>query len=399
MQLSSNLFTKPRRSARLDKCLVDDLAHVALKQPREQGEHVTRIQLALLAIMRNAQFGTEASRAEYGPATAATVLQFKRERNILNTALHQTVPDNVVGKKTIAALDAEMLKKQLPPGRQPRVKMGPAPFVRLGFTSGDLLVPMTGLDASDVAGLGLVLPMLPLDIFVRFDGGDAASEGQRQTVAEAAFSNKVSTPAYLQSHFVARGIFFVGGRGTKNKAREAADEVLSLRQFVKQGVTVIVGASVGALPALDCAKMLGGKVALDYVGINDGAFFAPNEVAFSPFKIAVDTASIAAKRKENFFQTFGHELLRDSRGPGGFMAGTEFHGSLDGFPINKDLAVTASITMRAHMVAAANERNILPEGTPGRLRLLKVHADRIHAAAAEQGDAEIEKVVTALFKP
>jgi len=398
MQLASNLFTRPRRNARLDRCLVDDLAHITLKQPRERGEHVTRIHLALLAILRNAQLGTEVARAEYGPNTAAAVLKFKRERNILNTALRQTTPDNVVGKKTIAALDAEMLRKQLPPGRLPRVKVSPAPFVRLGFNAADLQGSLLGLDLNDVLGLGQVLPMLPLDIFVHFDGGDAASEGQRRRLAEAEFSNKFSTPAYLQTHFVAVGICFVGGRGDKNKAKEAADEVLQLRKSVKQGVTAIVGSSVGSIAALDCAKLLSGKVALDYVAISDGAFFAPGEVGFDPFKISVATSSITAARKENFFQTAGHELLREKTGTGGFMNGTEFHGPLDGFT-NIDLGNNPGRELRTEIKGGRDLAAAMPPGSFGRLRLLKGHADRIHTAAADQAAAEIEKVKVALFKP
>ena len=112
------------------------------------------------------RLGTEVSRAEYGPATAAAVLQFKRERNILNTALRQTVPDDIVGKKTIAALDAEMLKKQLPPGRPPRVKVSPAPFVRLGFNSTDLQGSLVGLELNDLLGLGQAVASLPLEVSI-----------------------------------------------------------------------------------------------------------------------------------------------------------------------------------------------------------------------------------------
>lgn len=401
MKLSSNLFTQPRRSARLDKCLVDDVAHVTLKQPRESGEHVTRIQLALLAIMRNARFGTEAARAEYGPNTAAAVLAFKRERNILNTELRQTFPDNVVGKKTIAALDQEMLKKQLPPGRQPRVKMGVAPLRTLGFQSNDLLLPFLGLDLNDIlslvgGGAGVVLS--PLDIFVLFDGGDPASEGQRRPGDEAAFVAKRSTPAYLLTHLPPKAIVFVGGRGAKNKAKDVANEVLQARAANKAGVTAIMGSSVGALPALACATELSGKITLDYVAINDGAFFAPNEVDFSPFKIKVPASPIKAARLDNFFQTFGHELLTHKQGAGGFMDGAEFHGPLDGFA-NVDVAANPNPVLKEKMDHATRVKNLLPEATPGRLKILKGHADVIHAKASLQGEAEIEKVLATLFKP
>ena len=397
MQLSSNLFSKPRRNARLDRCLVDDVAHIMLKQPRERGEHVARIQLALLTILRNARLGNEVARAEYGPATAAAVLRFKRERNILNTALRQTVPDDIVGKKTIAALDAEMLRRPLPPGRAQRVRLSPAPFVRLGFQAADVQGSLADLSLDDLLGLGQAVTPLPLDIFVHFDGGDAASEGQRRRLAEAEFSNKFSTPAYLATHLLATAICFVGGRGDKKKAKEAADEVLLLRKAVKQGVTAIVGSSVGGLCALDCASQLSGKVTIDYIAISDGAFFAPAEVTFKPVKITAPKNPILASTKKNFFQRFGHELLVDARGPGGFMQGTEFHGPLEGFT-NIDLAANPSRKLEKE-IAAGNRNRLLPEITPGRLRLLKGNADAIHTAAADQAIAEIENDKAALFKP
>ncbi|MBL9079626.1 MAG: hypothetical protein JNL08_19135 [Planctomycetes bacterium] len=397
MPLTSNVFTKPRRNERLDRCLVDDRAHITLRQPPERGEHVTRVHLALLTLLRNPNLGTEVARAEYGPSTAAAVLRFKRERNILNTALHQTVPDNIVGKKTIAALDAEMAKRQLPPGRQPRLRVSPAPFVRLGFQPTVVQQSFVGIDLNDVLGLGQVLATLPLDIFVHFDGGDAASEGQRRRLAEAEFSNKFGTVAYLKTHFLPIGICFVGGRGEKNRAQQAADEVLQLRKSIRQGVTAIVGSSVGGLAALDCARQLSGQVALDYVAISDGAFFAPGEVGFAPFKITVPTTTIAATTKKNFFQTFGHELLRDSRGPGGFMQGTEFHGPLENFT-NIDVAAAPGSDLSEQMRAGERNRS-LPDFTPGRLRLLKGNADRIHTAAAAQAAGVIEQDKAALFKP
>ena len=48
----------------------------------------------------------------YGSSTAAAVLTFNRERGIINRA-YQTQADNIVGKMTMAALDAEVLLHEL----------------------------------------------------------------------------------------------------------------------------------------------------------------------------------------------------------------------------------------------------------------------------------------------
>jgi hypothetical protein len=156
---------------------------------------------------------------------------------------------------------------------------------------------------------------------------------------------------------------------------------------------------VGAVPALNCAKILTGIVKLNYVAINDGAFFAARgEVTFNPFTIVMSKAPIVAGQMDNFFQTFGHELLRDKRGPGGFMDGTEFHGPLDGFN-NIDLAKKPGPKLKGEMDDGARRRDNIAEGTPGRLRLLKRNADAIHQAAADQAEVVIEQEKAKFFKP
>src|SRR5204862_1860530 len=56
----------------------------------------------------------------YGPRTAAAVSAFKQKRQILNC---QGKIDNIVGVKTTAALDREMLAKE--PGGAPRTELPP----------------------------------------------------------------------------------------------------------------------------------------------------------------------------------------------------------------------------------------------------------------------------------
>jgi hypothetical protein len=94
---------------RLSRCAVEHPAHVT---PGCKGEFVTLIQRAVTAID-----GTEIDRGElesatYGPSTAAAVLKFKTNRNIINPG-YQTKPDNIVGIMTIRALDKEMLPLEM----------------------------------------------------------------------------------------------------------------------------------------------------------------------------------------------------------------------------------------------------------------------------------------------
>ena len=82
------------------------------------GDHVAKIQLALMDRDGPRINPVELSSKRYGPSTAS-VLSFKQERKIINQA-YQSQPDNIVGKMAIAPLDKEMLDKQevVPPRLQ-----------------------------------------------------------------------------------------------------------------------------------------------------------------------------------------------------------------------------------------------------------------------------------------
>lgn len=129
MPLTSDLFKDNRQ---LQNCLVQDTAHIVANEPplrrgeNNQGEHVALIHKALRRVMPDASFGLEEATETYGPKTAEVVRQFKANQNppILNKALHQTVPDNIVGKQTIFALDQQVGKKSPPPVAPPLGKPG-----------------------------------------------------------------------------------------------------------------------------------------------------------------------------------------------------------------------------------------------------------------------------------
>lgn len=102
MPLRSRLFGG---DALLERCAHEDAAHVT---PGARGAHVGKIQTALFAIDGLNVARTELEPSHYGPSTAAAVLAYKRRRSIVNRA-YQTQADDIVGRMTIAALDADML--------------------------------------------------------------------------------------------------------------------------------------------------------------------------------------------------------------------------------------------------------------------------------------------------
>src|SRR5882724_3102976 len=104
MALSSELL---RGEPKLEAAAVSDPSHIV---PKSKGEHVRRIQSALNQL-DGAALETDGS---YDAATAAAVLAFKQQRNIINRS-YQTKADDIVGKMTMAALDRELLLQQARP--------------------------------------------------------------------------------------------------------------------------------------------------------------------------------------------------------------------------------------------------------------------------------------------
>ncbi len=104
MPLRSQLF---KDDPKLEAAATSDPAHI---KQGDSGEHVRKIQTALIQL----DGAKIAADGQYGPATAAAVLAYKRKRNIINTS-YQTQADNIVGKMTMASLDDELLALELRP--------------------------------------------------------------------------------------------------------------------------------------------------------------------------------------------------------------------------------------------------------------------------------------------
>lgn len=117
MPLVSRLFGG---DVALEACRVRDSAHLT---QGSQGDHVGKVQAALIALDGSVIDQGELDGQFYGPSTAAAVLAYKQGRQIINRA-YQNTADNVVGKMTIQALDDELQSRQADP--RP-ASVGPCP--------------------------------------------------------------------------------------------------------------------------------------------------------------------------------------------------------------------------------------------------------------------------------
>lgn len=106
MPLQSRLF---HGDPALESCLTQDSAHITVGA---SGDHVSKIHTALLILDGVSVAAAELRNQQYGASTAAAILAFKRQRHIINTT-YQTQADDIVGKMTIAAMDGELLPKEL----------------------------------------------------------------------------------------------------------------------------------------------------------------------------------------------------------------------------------------------------------------------------------------------
>jgi hypothetical protein len=96
--LRSKLFSDSRE---LQACLVSDASHVV---PGARGDHVARIQSALVRLRVLEAADASAEAGHYGARTTEAVLTYKRAFKIINRS-YQNSADNVVGRMTIASLD------------------------------------------------------------------------------------------------------------------------------------------------------------------------------------------------------------------------------------------------------------------------------------------------------
>ena len=209
---------------------------------------------------------------------------------------------------------------------------------------------------------------LPLDIIVRFKGEDKVpGNAQRDPEREEGLRKRFSTPEYLKTHQEMKAICFKGFREQEKFVPAAVAEVLEARKGNGEGVTIVVGNSAGGVSALKTVVNLVEKgIQFDYVAINDAAFFETNdELIFKPefainLKKITGGKSLGSGLKENFFQTVGHEILKDPSTSSGFAPGTEFHGPFKGFGF-RDILVLNSSSIHRSLIESKNAKIKLAE--------------------------------------
>ena len=128
MALQSTLF---RGDPQLDAVAVSDPAHIV---PGAKGPHVVKIQQALIQL----DGASITADGAYGQGTATAVSAFKQKRQILN---FQGQIDNIVGKKTIAALDSEMIAKEKGGGKGGGKSGFKTGVLRISGSSTTIIVP------------------------------------------------------------------------------------------------------------------------------------------------------------------------------------------------------------------------------------------------------------------
>jgi hypothetical protein len=151
MPLVSRLFSD---NSSLQACLVHDSAHLT---PGSKGTPVELIQAALIRLRFLEPNDGLAEAGKYGPLTAAAVLTYKQTFNVINRS-YQSVADNIVGRMTIALLDAHMCildsfnGKVLPLTRDSHTRLfGGTPYIgsRAALTNAPII-----LTSAKVAGPG-----------------------------------------------------------------------------------------------------------------------------------------------------------------------------------------------------------------------------------------------------
>jgi hypothetical protein len=153
MPLVSQLF---RGDPVFERCLVEDQAHIT---PGSRGAHVNKIQTALFTLDGYVVVPREVQSQTYGTSTANGVLAYKRKRGIINRN-YQAQADDIVGKMTIASIDAEMARV----GPKPQtVKCFPSrlyPSTRLLLA---FAIPVSDVSATNAATATPLTPDILLD--------------------------------------------------------------------------------------------------------------------------------------------------------------------------------------------------------------------------------------------
>ncbi len=269
------------------------------------GPWVSEIQSALINIFGENDLLTGIDPAElesrtYGPTTAAAVFRFKNTPSLNGTGGKilgpgQTVPDKIVGRQTIAALD-DMIAGQ-----------------------GGRLAALTKRQ----------------DVFVQILGADPNGPRAGQPT-EAGFPQVgaprpdeiaawVNTTTYLETHRPVVMVNFHGGGGTANPASDPTAKVVAAVTAARSaavaagdaaGRVVVVGFSIGGRGAVTvCNALITAGIPVDYLGLVDAAFNGQSD----PARVIPVSATVL----ENIYEAVHHFVLAK-------FPGFEFHGDVGG---------------------------------------------------------------------
>ncbi len=302
--------SKFKRNNKLNRCADNDTDHVGqftLPIADRQGEHVRLIHEALNAFLNSRErfdtiTGAEFDDKTFGPRTAQIVREFKTAKRLFNFA---NEIDEIVGKKTVVALDLELPEE---PGGG-----GEVPTVTKTF----------------------------IDIVVRFLPGTHGAN------ADSAVTDNMDLSKYNRR---IRALKPIGRRTSliRAAARPLVLEVILQIEAARNlagfdpGIICIYGGSSGGRVALDLASALSVReIPIAYIGIEDAAFF-PDETKTVPrgqgdpanFPVFVQTPTIRDGRKISFFQRFGNHSIDTFLGEREWtssMDGAEIHGNVAGF--------------------------------------------------------------------
>jgi hypothetical protein len=302
----------------LRKCLVDDNEHVGLRF-HPKGQHVLLIKEALNAWARRERKIDPIPETDvYDQETADAITTYK-ELHVPKILNFKGQIDDIVGKKTVDALDKELPRLGAAPIKPPEK------------------------------------PREIADIIVRYIGTRPEVGNVRINQPQDILPDEL-IEAYLKNHRTDRTLFRIGFKTVSIEAdaafiiREHVARIRELSQDFDIGKIFIFGSSSGGRNALSLAARLNEKLAqfsITYIGVADPAFF-PRDTSDKPSKNedppnVVPTfrafSGITAGTKENFFQTNGNHTRRENRPPFAIVFTSdlkdEIHGFLAGFEPKK----------------------------------------------------------------
>lgn len=314
---------------KLKDCATFDRDHIG-ERFSPQGQHIFLIHKALNAwaetnapelVLKSDD--SEFAASTFGKKTAKLVRKFKTTKRILN---YKGEIDEVVGIKTVAALDKELPRRGAAPIDPPETK-----------DTVDVIVKFVGVHGLVGENLFRGDAVFKHDLCNDYE----KKHPGRKLVRIGHTTASIDGDAAHIVDRIAKAVKFETGQGTAGKI-------------------IIFGSSSGGRATLDLAvRLTRDEIPLEYVAPIDAAFFPnspqltnrPKELfGHSDTVPLFSLPAIKAEKKECFFQTLGNFAKSTLHGRQftSDMAGSEIHGNVTGFtPMKRDEQVKAKVGFRA----------------------------------------------------